>query len=400
MDMRDTAVSWNNAKISQKDVADRMKDLERSLEFCRPDIGSTSSGLGRSRLPYRPSIQHNRLQQVRKASSDSTPTTSVSASTPSTNSTSLWVPLMIAVNHSTKETHIYTVVRSLNIHGPTRSVKADILLVRNSATARLFVEKRLYTPTVASQKRANSEVHALQQIRDRDCPTYINKMFDIFLRKDDGFCSLILEYCDAGTVEDKILILLQAGVPPVEGLVWHILAGLAKAIYFCHTGIDAAASSQARLYSWTTLCHLATTPSNVFLSTDGGHSDYPRVVLGDFGSATPYIDIMDSQAPHPSGPRLLPGWFPPECNIIGCIGNYGTTTDIWQMGGVAQALCRLLKEPDMERVDFGRPAGKAYGKELNGFITYCMQREASKRPDAKTAVEWLRTDFGKRETIF
>ncbi|KAK3669450.1 hypothetical protein LTR78_010670 [Recurvomyces mirabilis] len=292
MDGRDAAISWSNVKTLQNHeangrstavaqqrlqasiLANRLKDLERSLELQSLVVDQISSISKRSEPWHRPSARHNRLLQIRNVSSDSTPNTSVSALPPSTGPTSLFAPHLHERTFFLNQANAYDILHPLDRPAlkPKKSISADIFLVRSTASERLFVEKRIRITEPIGREQVNAEIRALQQIKDRDCPAYINKLFESFLRKDEECCSLILEHCDAGTLEDKINVLSEAGVPPVEGRVGHVIASLAKAIHFCHTGIDVDAPSQARPNAWKTLCHLNIKPASIFLSKDSGDS--------------------------------------------------------------------------------------------------------------------------------
>ncbi|KAK0300769.1 hypothetical protein LTS00_001027 [Friedmanniomyces endolithicus] len=280
---------------------------------------------------------------------------------------------------------------------------AGVNLVRRQSDGVLYIEKLVPVSTPIQQARAIAEIDALTQLTLAGAPSYINRMLECFLEPGTAFGSIILEYCEAGTVYNLIQRKTLARQQPKEALIWHTLAGLSKALHFCHTGIDVDRFDQPPPQDWNTLCHLDLKPVNVFFTRDGGKNGIPRLVLGDFGCATTWQDIQDGTAKRTLQLRGTPGWFPPECHASsegGWDGDYGIPTDIWQMGAVAQAICRLIMVPDMSFVMAERACGRQYSRELNEVVTICMNPDPLKRPSAAKVAGEVKRQMEARGLVF
>ncbi|KAK0327536.1 hypothetical protein LTR54_001870 [Friedmanniomyces endolithicus] len=280
---------------------------------------------------------------------------------------------------------------------------AGVNLVRRQSDGVLYIEKLVPVSTPIQQARAIAEIDALTQLTLAGAPSYINRMLECFLEPGTAFGSIILEYCEAGTVYNLIQRKTLERQQPKEALIWHTLAGLSKALHFCHTGIDVDRFDQPPPQDWNTLCHLDLKPVNVFFTRDGGKNGIPRLVLGDFGCATTWQDIQDGTAKRTLQLRGTPGWFPPECHASsegGWDGDYGIPTDIWQMGAVAQAICRLIMVPDMSFVMAERACGRQYSRELNEVVTICMNPDPLKRPSAAKVAGEVKRQMEARGLVF
>ncbi|KAK3069749.1 hypothetical protein LTR53_011666 [Teratosphaeriaceae sp. CCFEE 6253] len=280
----------------------------------------------------------------------------------------------------------FEVLRSLN-PGPdpgavATGVAAGLNVVRARDDGRLCVEKILLGDTPERKARARAEFAALNQIRKAGMPSFLNAFVDVELIP--SFAHVILEYCDGGDLLGLIKRTQAEMGVIAEPVAWHVLAGISKALLFCHTGVNADKPGPPS-QDWNTICHLDLKPANVFLSHQGGKNGFPHVVLGDFGCATTWKDIQSGAAARTIQLRGTPGWFPPECTTSsrgGWDGRYGIPTDVWQMGGVVQALCQLMKVPEMGPVGEGRACGRKYSMELSAVVGACMMADPMQRPEA------------------
>ncbi|KAK5729374.1 hypothetical protein LTR17_012004 [Elasticomyces elasticus] len=267
----------------------------------------------------------------------------------------------------------------------------NMVRCRNNNIA--YAEKVVAMGTEHQRNRAMSEVNALTQIMHAGGPDYINNMLESFYSPGAPCGSIILEYCDAGTLFDKIERLKHKKDMAEENFAWNCLAGLSKALYFIHTGIDVGNAFRNEPKQWNTLCHLDIKPLNIFFSYKGGKNGYPRLVLGDFGSATTWRDIQSGQAERTVQLRGTPSWMPPECKkseLGGFDGHYGIPTDVFGMGAVIQALCRLLTAPQMESVRRKRACGGYYTDELQNVVSACMGEDVMKRPSAGQVAKFVK----------
>ncbi|KAK4545575.1 hypothetical protein LTR36_002925 [Oleoguttula mirabilis] len=254
----------------------------------------------------------------------------------------------------------YKLVEPLQPGGMSEAVN----LVKEMNSGKLFVEKRRVE-------------------RGRNLNYMIKCMWD----ERKGFCSFILEYCDGGSLDQKIADRIRKGRMFEDGFVWHTLVGIAKALAFLHHGIrDFTKDEPAD--TWDTICHLDTKPRNIFFSSAGQEGPHLRVVVGDFGCAVKRSDLEFGME-HPRQQMCgTPEWYPPEGRIemVGATRTrYGSASDIWQMGATIHTMCRLLERPDpsIYTLDpWSSACGRRYGERLNGAVLWCCFPKWQKRPSA------------------
>jgi serine/threonine protein kinase len=299
----------------------------------------------------------------------------------------------------------FEIIRSIDPRGSDAPMSFGIYLIKNKANGKLFVEKRVMVGRVKGDenwKRVYAEIDALKQVKEAGGSRYINTVHEVFFSGTRPYCSMVLEFCDAGTIDQVIDSLRMAnGTPPLEAYAWHILTGITKALCFIHDGIDidsTVTSSLEPRKGWKTICHLDIKPGNIFLTHTNTTGGFPRVVLGDFGCC--YIAPFSTFPSSTNQTKQVfgtPGWYPPENDVktITGRGDFGTQTDIWQTGAVISSLCRLFNEPDQRLADEKRPCGSRFSKELNCIVACMMLRERTDRPAAVQVAEVLRKAVGK-----
>ena len=219
----------------------------------------------------------------------------------------------------------YRLVRRLEPGGMSEAVN----LVQDQRSGKLFVEKRFRADGFHAS-RAAAELRALQRVRSPN----LNYMVTHLRGPRDAYCTFVLEYCDAGSLEDAIKHYRESRHNVPEKFVWHALAGISYGLAFLHHGIRDAARDPRPIGDWNTTCHLDLQPCNVFLSTTNQEGHYPRIVVGDFGCAIMQSDIILGME-HPRQPMFrTPDWYPPEglAHVVGpSRTRYGPATDVWQL---------------------------------------------------------------------
>lgn len=303
---------------------------------------------------------------------------------------------------------VYHIIRPLDPRpkepGTDHSMSLGIFLVKNKKTDIYFVEKRIRIDTPDRQARAQAEIDVLFQLFHGGASHHVNFIVEKFWESTSPYCSLVLEYCDDGSLSDSINRHLQRGMRPSESFVWHILAGLTKALCFTHYGLNLDVEGQKPRPNWNVICHLDIKPCNIFLDTRIRTGAYPRVVLGDFGCAVTYNDIQTSKADRSVQNYGTPGWLAPETHLQpslnGIQGHYGMPTDIWQAGASVQALCWREIRPNQRLADDGTPCGDGYSTDLNDVIAFCMHRDVLKRPRAKDLVGEVKGQLERRNLPF
>ncbi|SMR52000.1 unnamed protein product [Zymoseptoria tritici ST99CH_3D1] len=277
-------------------------------------------------------------------------------------------------------------------------MNAGIFLLEHRSTRELYVEKRLRMRDETDCARVASEQSALYEIRKAGSCTHIVDVIEAFAPSiSPPYCSLVLEYCNSGTVKDFIERYIEERKITPEPFAWHIFAGVTAALCACHYGTMDAMHSTTSPRRWEPICHLDVKPSNIFLTSTGRTNAYPRVVLGDFGCAVREEDIDSGILEQ----VYTPEWLPPEnerspygARSLG--SSLGPYTDVWQAGAVVQAMCRLLSAPNQGLVEEERPCGSRFTFALNNVISCCMARDPDDRPTAVELVKEIKREMQKQ----
>lgn len=277
----------------------------------------------------------------------------------------------------------------------------------------IVVEKKLKMCSPEKRERAEFEKKALNQIVKAGGSPNVNRIYEAFWIPGSATSSLILEYCNRGNLEDRLNTYRDSHVLIPEKDCLKTLYDLASALCMCHYGIKDPMDPSDKVKDWNTICHLDIKPQNIFLDYQGPSplenkpDTWPRVVLGDFGCSVARDDIMSRKVDHKRQPYGTPCWFPPEgdANDQGVPGQggqnlkgaYGKFTDIWQIGGVIQVMCRLMLSPSMHWVNKKEGAGPRYSSDMNEAVNKIMVRDIDLRPtalDVATAIKALMDSRG------
>lgn len=261
--------------------------------------------------------------------------------------------------------HDYQRVGSLNAGGMSIAIN----IVKKRSTGKLYVEKQVAKVDEYGPSRARKEIEALRQISGEGWKYHLNTMLECAVGRDAHH--IILEYCDGGNLKDAIDRTRDQGGRYSEAFIWHVLVSGMIALKFLHGGPVDYAGRQGE--NWNTICHLDIKPENIYLQDTG--AGFPRVVLGDFGGAVSNSDIRRGRASLNSAPAWTPGWEAPE---MVARREYGTKTDAWQLGCVAQTMCLLKTSPDQRLLGSALPCGGKYSQDLN-MVVYCLTRTSIHR---------------------
>ncbi|KAK4554981.1 hypothetical protein LTR86_007747 [Recurvomyces mirabilis] len=276
----------------------------------------------------------------------------------------------------------YTFVRSLGPGGMSDAVN----VVEDTRSRKLYVEKRIgVNGNSVTYKRVEAEIHALRTVRGVPNLNQIVTSLD-----QPPNISMILEFCDQGSLEQKLKDKVNRDSKFEERYIWHTFLSMAQALAFLHHGISAPGDRPGR--GWDMIWHLDIKPCNVFLSSTHIPGSLPRVVLGDFGCSVTESSVRSGM----EHPRLqgygTPDWYPPE-GLPQIAGpgrtRYGPETDIWQLGAMIHTLCRLIRSPDRTMVTSGNSCGRAYSSTLNYEVGKCVCPEFERRPTARELLENL-----------
>lgn len=264
----------------------------------------------------------------------------------------------------------YEKVKSLTPGGMSEA----ITIIRSRQDGKLYVEKKVRTDG-HRRKRTHAELEALKACRGHP---NLNKLIEYEV-KSDGLCSIILEYCDGGSVDQRITELAAKGQHFAEVSVWHFLSSVAKALAFLHTGVRDIKKDRPDP-KWNTIAHLDLKPQNIFLSSDNRENGQRRVILADFGCAVTYTDIQKRRENEKVQPCGTPAWYPPEGIAE---DGYGTKTDIWMLGATIHVICLLLRSPHRPDLASRMPCSNRYGSAMQEIVQDMTSNDFLQRPSAR-----------------
>ena len=165
--------------------------------------------------------------------------------------------------------------------GNAGGCNAGVAVVRRRRDGRPCVEKKLKAEDIL-QGRAWQEIDFLRGLNHPNITAYIDAFHDS--KPTSPNASLYMEFCNMGSLGDRINYERELGRLFEEEKVWHILMSLIKAIAYCQYGILDACQGTPAVRGWVPLVHRDIKPDNIFLHKSP-RSPKPRIVLGDFGLA-------------------------------------------------------------------------------------------------------------------
>jgi serine/threonine protein kinase len=254
---------------------------------------------------------------------------------------------------------------------------AGVYKVR-SRQGRICVEKRFKETDILDGRAAN-EINLLLACKHPNINEYMHAFVDEGPRARPK-ASLYTDICDLGSLNDILEKYEKQHRGIGEAFIWSAFKDLANAIGYMQHGITDTVRSGPRDPKWHPIIHRDIAPRNVFLQS--GQQRYPRVILGDFGCGD-FVELLTGQLP-----RFDPRWAPPEAPT------FGPTSDVWSMGAVVQAMCRL--DGPAER--YGPvPGGRhyrgnvgGYSEQLNKALAYAMADDPRMRVGIRELAPRLR----------
>ena len=216
----------------------------------------------------------------------------------------------------------YEFIEQIGIDG-----EGIIHLMRSRSTRKLVARKTVEYARLAYNKPIEAAI--LQDILPERHNNVIR--LDAFEPYQLEGARYYFEYCSGGDLHQLVNRYRKHGALLPEPFIWHVYHQLLSALEFLHRGFDPRCPDPER----RGICHRDIKPSNIFLRPNLD-SEYPDVVLGDFGHAT-----LDFATYDPAGTTF---WQPPE------LPRHSPRGDVYSLGAVIHFLIHfeapMAKMPD------------------------------------------------------
>jgi NIMA (never in mitosis gene a)-related kinase len=239
----------------------------------------------------------------------------------------------------------------------------------------------------------------MKQLRsvDQDYIVWLEDYFIDYARRE---ASIIMEFCNAGSMDKLILRHMQAGRRKIgESYIWAWFVQLAEALVWCHYGPEKGDGRRRGVWDMIyhrgkydllhfktssfslLLCLLTLTdikPANIFLHQyeSGRYRGEIIAKLGDFGCATSYQRVITGRSSRQAS-GYTEGYRPPEAPL------FNNKSDVWQAGAAIVCLCKLQHVPKPENVAMLFGPGGYYSSQLWECLAKCTESNWERRWDAK-----------------
>ena len=277
----------------------------------------------------------------------------------------------------------YTLIRDLQQDRFLGCNNEGIYLVYDPYIKKLLVQKHIPPDDVRSGFAAR-EIEILCQLRGHPNISHLEQ-YDLNASRCllQPSATIWTGFCNNGSLGDMINSLGGGEELLVrEQFLWHVLRSLVEAVSYCQLG-DARDGFEMDA-KWNIIYHRDIQPNNIFLTIDAKpNSEFPRVVLGDFGCSTSLRDIAAGKSDPYLTERLDLNFAPPESPA------FSLRSDIYQIGLVMWCLIFAERHPGKRRYDslpFDVMENEVYSKELRYIVTACLGVDLEMRPTVEQLV--------------